>query len=98
MIISVYIFTVAFFLITSDFSIHLMHFTSELQTPITFLFVNEHIKCGYAPGEGGYSYFILIHRLGPSIFRSPPTNMSGISSTQKNEIVQTPKIIPDSVP
>ena len=34
--------------ITSDFSIHLMHFTSELQTPITFLFVNENIKSGYA--------------------------------------------------
>ena len=30
------------------FSIHLMHFTSELQTPITFLFVNKNIKCGYA--------------------------------------------------
>ena len=25
-----------------------MHFTSELQTPITFLFVNENIKCEYA--------------------------------------------------
>ena len=25
-----------------------MHFTSERQTPITFLFVNENIKCGYA--------------------------------------------------
>ena len=36
------------FWITSDFSIHLMHFTPELQTPITFLFVNENIKCGYA--------------------------------------------------
>ena len=34
------------FWIISDFSIHLMHFTSELQTPITFLFVNENIKCG----------------------------------------------------
>ena len=45
--ISAYIFTVAF-LITSDFSIHLMHFTSELQMPITFLFVNESIKCVYA--------------------------------------------------
>ena len=33
------------FWITSDFSIHLMHFTSEPQTPITFLFVNENIKC-----------------------------------------------------
>ena len=45
-------FTVAFFfsffLITSDFSIRLMLFTSELQTPITFLFVNENIKCGYS--------------------------------------------------
>ena len=39
--ISAYIFTVAFFFITSDFSIHLMHFTSEPQAPITFLFVNE---------------------------------------------------------
>ena len=37
-------FTVAFW-ITSDFSIHLMLFTSELQTPIAFLFVNENIKC-----------------------------------------------------
>ena len=36
------------FLITSDFSLHLTHFTSELQTPITFLFVNEIIMCGYA--------------------------------------------------
>ena len=36
------------FWITSDFSIHLMHFTSELQMPITFLFVNKTIKCGYA--------------------------------------------------
>ena len=32
------------FLITSDFSIHLIHFTSELQTPITFLFVNQNTK------------------------------------------------------
>ena len=45
--ISVYIFTVAFF-ITYDFSIPLMHFTSELQTLPTFLFVNVNIKCGYA--------------------------------------------------
>ena len=30
--------------VTSDFSIHLMHFTSELQTPIPFLFVSENIK------------------------------------------------------
>ena len=36
------------FWITSDFSIHLMHFTSELPTPITFLFVHENIKCGDA--------------------------------------------------
>ena len=35
-------------LITSDFSIRLMLFTSELQTPITFLFVNENVKCGYS--------------------------------------------------
>ena len=34
-------------LITSDFSIHLMHFTSELQTPVIFLFANKNIKCGY---------------------------------------------------
>ena len=40
--------SVCFFWITSDFSIHLMHFISELQTPITLLLVNEHIKCGYA--------------------------------------------------
>ena len=26
----------------------LLQCTSELQTPITFLFVNENIKCGYA--------------------------------------------------
>ena len=32
------------FWITSDFSNRLMLFTSELQTPITFLFVNENIK------------------------------------------------------
>ena len=36
------------FLITSDFSIHLSYFTLKLQTPITFLFVNENIECGYA--------------------------------------------------
>ena len=35
------------FWITSDFSINLPQCTSELQTPITFLFVNENIKCGY---------------------------------------------------
>ena len=34
--------------ITSDFSIDLMQCTSELQTPITFLFVNENMKCWYA--------------------------------------------------
>ena len=28
--------------------VSLMHFTSYLLTPITFLFVNENIKCGYA--------------------------------------------------
>ena len=36
------------FWITSDISIHLMQFTSELQMPITFLFVNKNIKCVYA--------------------------------------------------
>ena len=46
-IISLY-FHCSIFRITSDFSIHLMHFTSELQTPITFLFVKENIKCGDA--------------------------------------------------
>ena len=34
--------------ITSDFFIDLLQCTSVLQTPITFLFVNENIKCGYA--------------------------------------------------
>ena len=34
------------FWITSDFSIHLMQLTSKVQTPITFLFLNENIKCG----------------------------------------------------
>ena len=34
------------FWITTDFSIHLMQLTSKVQTPITFLFVNENIKCG----------------------------------------------------
>ena len=37
-----------FFWITSDFSIDLLQCTSELKTPITFLFVNENIKCGYS--------------------------------------------------
>ena len=32
------------FLITSDFSIHLMQLTSKAQTPITFLFANKNIK------------------------------------------------------
>ena len=41
------IFTVAVFWITSDIYIHIMYFTLEPQTPITFLFVNEN-KCGYA--------------------------------------------------
>ena len=36
------------FRLTSDFSIDLLQCTSELQTPITFLFVNENIKCEYA--------------------------------------------------
>ena len=36
------------FWIASDFSIHLRYFTSELQTPITFAFLNGHIKCEYA--------------------------------------------------
>ena len=40
--------TYNFFWITSDFSIDLLLCTSELQTPITFLFVNENIKCGYS--------------------------------------------------
>ena len=35
-----------FFWIASDFSIDLLQCTSELQTPITFLFVNENMKCG----------------------------------------------------
>ena len=37
--------------ITSDFSINFMYFTSELQTVITFLFVDENIKCGYASSK-----------------------------------------------
>ena len=36
------------FWITSDFSIYLLHSTSEIQTPIAFLFVNENIKCRYS--------------------------------------------------
>ena len=36
------------FWITSDFSIYLLHSTSEIQTPINFLFVNENIKCRYS--------------------------------------------------
>ena len=36
------------FWITSDFSIHLMQLTSKVQTPITFLYVNKNIKCGYS--------------------------------------------------
>ena len=52
-IVSLYIFTPPectynFFCITSDFSFDLLQCTSELQTPITFLFVNKNIKCGYA--------------------------------------------------
>ena len=37
-----------FFWITSDYSIDLLQCTLELQTPITFLFVNKNIKCEYA--------------------------------------------------
>ena len=45
--ISAYMITVAF--LDNLWLFHLlMHFTSELQTPITFLFVNENIKRGYA--------------------------------------------------
>ena len=40
--------TYIFFWITSDFSIDLLQCTSELQTPITVLFVKENIKCGYS--------------------------------------------------
>ena len=40
--------TYKFFWITSDFSIDLLQCTSELQTPITFLLVNENIKYGYS--------------------------------------------------
>ena len=40
-----------FYWITSDISIDLLQCSSELQTPITFLFVNENIKCGYAFSE-----------------------------------------------
>ena len=36
------------FRITSDFSIYLLHFTSEFQTAVTFLFLYKNIKCGYA--------------------------------------------------
>ena len=33
---------------TSDVSIHLKFLTSEIQMPITPLFTNENIKCGYS--------------------------------------------------
>ena len=36
------------FWITYDLSIDLLQCTSELPMPLTFLFVNENIKCGYA--------------------------------------------------
>ena len=36
------------FWITSDFSFDLLQYTSELQTFITSLYVNENIKCGYS--------------------------------------------------
>ena len=41
-------YNVYIFLITYAFSIDLLQCTSELPMPITFLFVNENIKCGYA--------------------------------------------------
>ena len=42
-------FNCSVFWTTSDYSIHLLlNLTSELQTPITFLYVNGNIKCGYA--------------------------------------------------
>ena len=44
----IHVCTYNFFWITSDFSIDLLQCTSELQTRITFLFVNENIKFGYA--------------------------------------------------
>ena len=50
--------------ITSDFSIRLMLFTSELQTPIFFLFVNENIKCGYS-----FSQLEHVEYFGTKIFR-----------------------------
>ena len=55
--ISLYFHCNVFFWITSDFSIHLTHFTSELQTPITFFFVNENIMCGYAFSLERNKYF-----------------------------------------
>ena len=36
------------FWITSDVSIYLTCLTSEIQTPITPLFMDENIKCGYS--------------------------------------------------
>ena len=41
------IFSLQRFFYYSDFSIHKMHFTSELPMLVTLLFLNENIKCGY---------------------------------------------------
>ena len=44
--ISIYFHCSVLFLITSDFSIHLMQLTSKLQTPITFFFVKKTSSVG----------------------------------------------------
>ena len=49
----------------------------------------------HIPGGGGYSYFFIIRRLGPSIYRSPPKNIRNFMHPKKVfEILATPKNIP----
>ena len=72
------------FWITSDFSIHLMHFTSELQTPIAFLFANENIKCGifwYQNYLGLLKFFVFAFSAPPFSVGEPTRGVQYVMKT-----------------
>ena len=59
-----------------------MLFTSELQTPITFLFVNENIKCWYSFSKLEHANILVTKLFGFAkknvfAFSAPPSSVRG---------------------
>ena len=85
--ISLYFHCIVFW-ITSDFSIHLMQFTSKVQTPITFLFGLKNIR-----GTFWYQNNLDLLKIIDFAFSTPPASVSEAMhvtyATQRHQQIMT---------